>query len=601
MRPQSPPRQDLSQWIRVLLATILICSALSLGSVLGVTARTMNPAHKTKTVYDPIAQEYIQVATEQAVNPLDIIRSFAGQPLDRKVNILLLGSDYNYIGATPVDERQTGQRTRTDTIMVASIDPVNEEVNILSIPRDTYALLTGYHYDKINAAMTYGGVDLVKSTVTDLTGIPIDYYMALKVDGLINTVDVLGGIRIYVEKDMYYVDETAHLGINIHKGWKEAMNGEQANQYVRFRKDELGDIGRVQRQQKFIRAVVDKMLKPSSWLKIPALLEHMNENIETDMPSELVGQLIHFGTSLDKENLHMAMLPGYFGDIGGISFWRVSHYQARKLISDMFPESALNSEESGEPVAEETLEEAKARFRVSMWNATDDLRVGREIVRRLREAGWYVHAIRRAPHDTPVTKIIAQTGQSQYLRQLQDVIGFQGERITASVGDIATDFTVLIGEDLVKHMNKNMTEEDWAEAMKQPMPAVYFNPTPQYTTPAREVRDNASAQAAQARATQRQNPAQQPSAQAAQPSASDSSRQQSPQQNTAPSTPSQSQNRETEKLKRLESLLEEVQVETPGQTLRRERNTERLAQPSAPGSAESSGTQNSPNESPSRD
>jgi len=465
---KKPSQQDMQQWLRVLLGTILVCASLSLGSVMGVMARTFNPPKIAKTIVDPTTGETrtIYVAQEQAINPLDILRPF--HPLDRKVNILILGSDYNLPRRQREQEVASGQRTRTDTIMLASLDPYNKQISLLSIPRDTRALLTGYHYDKINSAMVYGGIDLVKSTVSDLTGVPIDYYMALKVDGLINMVDVLGGLRIYVEKDMYYVDETGGLGINIHKGWKEAMNGEQANQYVRFRKDELGDIGRVQRQQQFIRAVIDKMMLPQSWLKIPALLEHMNQNIETDIPSDVVGQMFRFGSSLHKDDIRMVMLPGTFATIDGISFWQVLPYQARKVISELFPESSFNTGDS--PVADTDPAAVKARYRVSVWNATDDLQTGREVIRRLREAGWNVWAIRKAPHSTPTTQFIAQTGQKQYLKELQDVVGFKGDRVTASVGDIASDFTVLIGSDLVKYYHTSMSAEDWTRAQQQPMP-----------------------------------------------------------------------------------------------------------------------------------
>lgn len=469
LKPLSPPparKKQMQQWLRVILGTLLICVSLSIGSVMGVMARTFNPPKIATTIFDPATGESktVYVAQDQAFNPLDILRPF--NPLDRKLNILILGSDYNYARGRRVSEAETGQRSRTDTIMLASLDPQTKQVSLLSIPRDTRALLTGYHYDKINAAMVYGGIDLVKSTVSDLTGVPIDYYMALKVDGLINMVDVLGGLRIYVEKDMYYVDETGGLGINIHKGWKEAMNGEQANQYVRFRKDELGDIGRVQRQQNFIRAVIDKMMLPQSWLKIPALMDQLNQNIETDIPSDVIGQMVRFGTGLQKEDIRMVMLPGTFSTIGGVSFWEVLPYQARNVITELFPDSALSQEAS----LNADTEDPKARFRVSVWNATNDLQTGREVIRRLREAGWNVWSIRRAPYDTPVTRLIAQTAQSSHLKSLQEAIDFRAERVTASVGDIGSDFTVLIGPDLVKHYRATLSSEDWQRAERQPMP-----------------------------------------------------------------------------------------------------------------------------------
>lgn len=425
-------------------------------------ARTFTPG--TKIVFKDGKPRIERV--DGAIDPGEMLKFWSH--LDRKINILILGSDYNYANGKRVNDEEAGTRSRTDTIMLASLDPQTQSVSLLSIPRDTYALLSGYHYDKINAAMTYGGVELVKSTVTDLTGVPIDYYMALKVDGLVNSVDVLGGLRIYVEKDMYYVDETAHLGINIHKGWKERMNGQQAHQYIRFRKDELGDIGRVQRQQKFIRAVVDKLLEPASWFKFPSLIAHLNENIETDVPSETIGKIARFGAKLDKEKIRMVMLPGTFATYNGISYWQPDAYQSRKVISDLFPESSLALDL---PAAPETdPDNPFSQYRVSVWNATGDLRTGREVVRRLKEAGWNVWAARKAPHDTTTTKVIAQNGRSDLLPQLRDTLGFKAESVSASVGELMTDFTVLIGPDLVKHYAKTMNEQDWTRAQQQPLP-----------------------------------------------------------------------------------------------------------------------------------
>lgn len=472
----SKQEKKMQKALRILIATLFVCGALSVGSIVGVMAQTFSASGDTHLSLNPFTLDNprtgSQTTASHSLDPRTLLTSlFAGtRHLDRRINILIMGSDYNYSYGKRIDDKVSGVRSRTDTIMVASLDPTTQELSILSIPRDTRALLTGYHYDKINAAMTYGGVDLVKSTVSDLVGIPIDYYMALKVDGLVNTIDILGGIRIYVEKDMYYVDETAHLGINIHKGWKESMNGEQAHQYIRFRKDELGDIGRVQRQQKFIRAALDKLLQPQTLLKLPTLLKHLNENIETDLPSEVILQLANFGRSMDRDKVRMVMLPGTFSTISGISYWEPNLYELRKVINQMFPDSSfatLPDPGTSESSDEAGTEASNRKYRVAIWNATKDLPTVREVSRRLQEAGYTVVSVRRAPHDTPVTKLIAQNGETKVLSQIQEYLGFKGEFVNASVGELSTDFTVLIGPDLVKHYKNVLSEEDWKRAAQQ--------------------------------------------------------------------------------------------------------------------------------------
>jgi polyisoprenyl-teichoic acid--peptidoglycan teichoic acid transferase len=467
LRPKQTYRPNV--WFRALLAAAIVCGALSVGTVVGVLASSFGQSPANSLEEANIVQQLTKRIeglsssvisgnrgnSEQSkegtnLDPWTILTNF--RQLDRKINILVMGSDYNYVRGKRVTEETPGARSRTDTIMLLGLDPNKGEVNILSIPRDTRALLTGYHYDKINAAMVYGGVDLVKSTVSDLTGVPIDYYMALKVDGLINMVDIIGGVKIYVDKDMYYVDETAHLGINIHKGWKR-MSGEQAHQFVRFRKDELGDIGRVQRQQQFVKAVLDQMLVPTSWIKIPELLSRLNQNIETDIPNEILGQIARLGMSSNKDKIKMVMLPGSFsGSAYQASYWLVNYDAAREVISSLFPDSSLANYALASQTLPQATDQNMSRYRVSVWNGTSDLQVGREVVKRLRAAGFNVWAIRKAPAESLVTKFIAQTGKTDVLPHLQQAVGFEGERVAASVGDLISEFTVVIGQDLAKQI-----------------------------------------------------------------------------------------------------------------------------------------------------
>jgi LCP family protein required for cell wall assembly len=433
-----------------------------MGTVAGVLASTfqvMGGGRPTERIVKGLLNR--ESAQEDShSSPMDFIKMF--QRLDRKVNILVMGSDHSYDrrGKRITDpELEKQVPTRSDTMMLVGIDPHRQEINILSIPRDTRVLISGSHYDKINAAFAYGGVDLAKRTVQDLTGVTIDYTLALKLDGLINMVDTIGGVRIYVEKDMYYVDETAHLGINIHKGWKR-MNGQQANQYVRFRKDELGDIGRVQRQQKFVRAAIEQMMQPQSWLKIPELMSRLQENVITDMPVEMFGQIARFSKELSREKIRMVMMPGTFsGRAYEVSYWLIHQQTANEVIHDLFPETTLpnlNTRLASTDGAETT--PASSRYRISVWNGSGDLATGRMVVRKLREAGWNIWNIRKAP-EQEVTQYVAQTGKSQILPEIQAAVGFSGEHISSSIGDIGTEFTVIIGKDMIQQYQQLAAEE----------------------------------------------------------------------------------------------------------------------------------------------
>ncbi|MDH7571851.1 MAG: LCP family protein, partial [Armatimonadota bacterium] len=184
----------------------------------------------------------------------------------RRVFLLVLG----------VDEKNRlfkSDRRRSDTMILACLDFEAKRVAALSLPRDTRVQLPGHQdFDKLNAAHAYGGVPLAQRAVADLVGIPPDRYVKTDVNGFRAIVDLIGPIEIEVEKPMHYDDNWGNLHIHLQPGLQR-LNGEQALGYVRFRKDSAGDLGRMQRQQKFLRAVVKQMLTPAALVRLPKILE----------------------------------------------------------------------------------------------------------------------------------------------------------------------------------------------------------------------------------------------------------------------------------------------------------------------------------------
>ena len=187
------------------------------------------------------------------------------EKLNKRINILLLGIDDGDSDAAPDEPK------RTDAMMLASFDPGDNKVALLSLPRDTKVQIPGRAgWDKLNAAYAYGGVMMAKQTVANLLQVPIHYYVLVDWRAFIDVIDLIGGVDLYVEKDMYYEDPYADLVIDIKHGYQH-LDGKRAGEYVRFRKDELGDIGRVQRQQKFMKAAAAQIFNIDTVTKIPAL------------------------------------------------------------------------------------------------------------------------------------------------------------------------------------------------------------------------------------------------------------------------------------------------------------------------------------------
>jgi LCP family protein required for cell wall assembly len=239
---------------------------------------------------------------------------------DSKQVILVLGGDY-----------RKGEVGRTDTILLVFLDTKEKTVHILNIPRDTYVNIAGKGIKtKINHAFAYGGVDMAKETVENFLNIEIDHYVDTDFDGFVSLIDALGGVQVDVEKRMYYPAEN----IDLQKGL-QTLDGEQALAYVRYRSDGLGDLGRVERQQKFLPILADKVMSLSTLWKIPKLVGIFRENVDTDLT---LRELISFANafkSFDISQLKTSMLPGAPEYINGVSYFISDPNETAQLIDEL--------------------------------------------------------------------------------------------------------------------------------------------------------------------------------------------------------------------------------------------------------------------------
>lgn len=247
----------------------------------------------------------------------------------RRQNILLLGVDSNGAGS------DMWEGTRSDTIIVVNLDPRTHTVKAISIPRDSKVYLPDNKgIQKINSAHALGGVNLVKKTLRETFGIKIDKYIIVHDEAVEKIVDALGGIPIYVEKPMKYNDYSGKLHINLNKG-NTVLNGKQAVGYLRYRKDGLGDIGRTQRQQWFIKSLLEKLHSPQTIAKIPEVLKVCKTYIKTDMSFYELSQYAAFAKSVDKNKMELATLPGAPNQKGYISYWILDPQKTQEVINRM--------------------------------------------------------------------------------------------------------------------------------------------------------------------------------------------------------------------------------------------------------------------------
>lgn len=237
-----------------------------------------------------------------------------------RLNILVVGADYDYDNKA----RPLPRPARSDTILILSLSRTGE-VEILSIPRDTVVRFNGKLH-KINAAHAIGGPELLRQVIEEQFGIQIHHFVQVTFDAFVKLVDLVGGIDLFVEYDMHYDDNWGKLHIHLQRGFHH-LNGEQALGFVRYRGkgyrkfcpkckvkiehwDPRGDLGRIERQQQFLKALAEKLLQPKMVTKLPQLVSIAHQYVATDMDLKTLLSLANFIRQIDLDDVKTAVLPG---------------------------------------------------------------------------------------------------------------------------------------------------------------------------------------------------------------------------------------------------------------------------------------------------
>ena len=214
-----------------------------------------------------------------------------------------------------VDSTGEETGTRTDTLMLIKADSKNNTVDMISIPRDSYVSING-KMDKINAAHSYGGIDLTMTVVRDFLGINLDKYMVISFEAVIEGIDALGGMDVEVSQDV-----AAAMGIS---PGSHTMSGDEVLKYVRFRKGYLNaDLGRINTQQDFLKQFIKEATKPTNLPKLPKVYAAMKPYIKTNMNIKDLSSLAMKFKFVDSSNLNSVRLEGEGFNMGGISYYKI--------------------------------------------------------------------------------------------------------------------------------------------------------------------------------------------------------------------------------------------------------------------------------------
>ena len=307
---------------KILLA-ILICMLFAMGSYLvgkvyGATIIPDEPALILPTENEPIPD-----------SPQEEVKS------PQILTALLMGTD----------QRLKNEMARSDTIILIAANLDTLDVHMVSIPRDTRTRIAGSNeMKKINHAHAVGGPELLVKTVEELLGIKIHYYAETNFLGFAKCVDILGGVRYNVERRMYFPEE----GIDLMPG-EQKLNGDKALQYVRWRGDPTADIGRVARQQKFIKALLDQSMSLATLPKLPGLISAIRENVVTDMTATQMLNLATRFVDLSSLRFSSDTLPGEAKTIGGGAYWVLDEDAVHGLLEGIFNPPEPEPEQEPEP------------------------------------------------------------------------------------------------------------------------------------------------------------------------------------------------------------------------------------------------------------
>lgn len=341
------------KFVKIVAIVMMVFMSAAAGAALRIKEFMNNP-NPLPVVQEPVKKLIATDALSEDSGAAPV-QQHTQQVPQAPVNVLVVGLD------------EVDRVSRTDAIALVIFDAANKSVKVASIPRDSRVYIPGRGWDKINHAYVYGGMELLRETVVNLTGVPVNYFAKVNYKSFPRIIDMLGGVDIYVEKRLHYNDYSGKLFINIEKG-QQHLDGKKALHYVRFRHDPLGDIGRVQRQQKFMDVLLAKLKSPSIIFKIPDIMNEIVAAVDTDLTPLEALSMLNFTNSLPKERVRLFMAPGKAGYSGKLSYWIIDNPKFYQLLArDDPPDEAAASPVSASAAGGSEIDDDKlAELRIAI-------------------------------------------------------------------------------------------------------------------------------------------------------------------------------------------------------------------------------------------
>ncbi len=432
-------------WLFFCLTGIALLSATA-GALLAVSLSST-----------PLMQRKLSSAEASIFNKSGIAsqNSLKMPGLTRPVNIMLLGTkvlttDTNNVPASLKDAKYqalvNSNEGLTDTMLLIRFNPENKKVSVLSIPRDTRSAIPGHGVTKINEANAFGGPPLAARSISELLGgVGVDRYISMNVQGVEALVNALGGVTVHVPKDMKYQDDSQHLYINLKAG-RQHLDGSKTLQLLRFRQDAYGDIGRIQRQQMVMRAIMEQALNPATITRLPNILSVIQSHIDTNLSVEEIVALVGYAAQTNRSNTQMLMVPGEFSHPGEFdaSYWLPSQRRIQDVMARHFDFGDLSVQDT-----------SVRSLRVTLQDSTKKPEHAQGILQGLRKFGYENTDVGQPWNESlSVTRIVAQQGDTKSAEAVREALGF-GEIRIENTGELGSDVTIQLGKDSFQRKRKS--------------------------------------------------------------------------------------------------------------------------------------------------
>ena len=371
----------------------------------------------------------------------------------------------------------------TDTIIVGTYDPKTQQASLLSIPRDTFVgtdMTKGTGSDKINA-LYQKSPERTLQAVNKITGLDIKYYMVIDNQALIKLVDIIGGVEYYVPSDMYYVDDTQDLVIDLKEGL-QVLDGAKAEQLLRYRKGEHGEVyhsewgnddyARMGTQRDFIVETVKQTIQAKNILKIKDIVDLVYEYVETNLSISTIKDYVPYAININTEAIQSEVLPGT--SVGPpeypLWFFSVNQKQTKELIEKLYtpkeetdepsttggsgnsetnnnttPNNTTSNEQN--PSSDSSITKADAsKIKIEIINGSGSDKTLTKVKKALTDRGYKISKTTNTT-STAKTTIINKTNiDTKYVNDIKDILTV-GNISTSSVSSSNVDVTIIIGKD----------------------------------------------------------------------------------------------------------------------------------------------------------